>query len=113
MTEERSRPGRSVTASVVSLAASRPLTRRCWRVFDLHDFRADGLLDMGLAQTKQAHAIGRISMGAGLKEATHLVDAQRVVEELHAFCRVDIHRLVLARGQFAAIVANSGDTTQQ
>src|SRR5712692_7717888 len=82
------------------------LARRCWRVFNLHDFRSDGLLDMGLTQTKEADAIGRVSMHAGLKAATHLVHAQWIVEELHAFRRVDIHRLVLARGQFAAIVAN-------
>src|SRR5262245_18305204 len=51
------------------------LACRCWRVFDLHDFRSDSLLDMGLAQTKEAHAISRISMYAGLKAAPYLVHA--------------------------------------
>src|SRR5262245_60568558 len=31
---------------------ARGLARRCWRVFDLHDFRSDSLLDMGLVQTE-------------------------------------------------------------
>jgi hypothetical protein len=51
------------------------LACRCWAVFDLHDFRPDRLLDMGLAQPKQTHATGRIRMYTGLKAATYLVHA--------------------------------------
>ena len=83
------------------------LALRCWRVFDFHDFRSNGLLDVGLVQTKQAHAIGRIRMHPSLKATTDLVHAQRVIEELHALRRVDVHCLVLACRQFAAIVAKS------
>src|SRR5262245_53345037 len=77
-----------------------------WRVFILHDFRSNGFLDISLVQTKKAHATNRIRMCPGLKEATHLVHTQWIVEELHALRRVDIHRLVLACGQFTAVVAN-------
>jgi hypothetical protein len=59
--------------SLVSNPEAWGLAHRCWSVFDLHDFRADSLLDMSLVQPKQAHAIGRISMHAGLKAASHLV----------------------------------------
>src|SRR5439155_26842079 len=91
---------KKIRATTCSNPGAWGLARRCRSAFDLHDFRPDGLLDMGLAQTKQAHAIGGISMCAGLKEATHLVHTQWIVEELHAFRRVDIYCLVLARGQF-------------
>ena len=64
-----------IRSTICSNPGAWGLARRCWRVFDLHDFRSDGLLDMGLAQAKQAHAIGRISMHTGLKAATHLVHA--------------------------------------
>ena len=66
---------KKIRATTCSNPGAWGLARRCRSVFDLHDFRPDGLLDMGLAQTKQAHAIGWISMCAGLKEATHLVHA--------------------------------------
>ena len=65
----------NLTKPVVELAASRPLAGRCGCVFHLHDFRSDGLLHMGLAQAKQADAIGRISLHTGLKAAAHFVHA--------------------------------------
>ena len=51
------------------------LACRSWSAFNLHDLCSDGLLDMGLAQTKQAHTVRRISMHTGLKAATYPVHA--------------------------------------
>ena len=54
---------------------------------------------MGLAQAKQAHAIGRISMHAGLKAATHLpVLADPSASASHPALIAPVSRAAVAAG---------------
>ena len=64
-------------------------------------------------QAKEAHAVRCIVAYAGVKEAAYLVEAERVIEELDAFRREDIHRFVLAGRQLTTVVADGRHTTQQ
>src|SRR5262249_13500963 len=64
----------------------------------LHNFRSDGLLDLGLMQAKEARAVGCIVAYPGVQAAPHLVDAQGIIEKRDAFRREDVHCFILADG---------------
>src|SRR5260221_4476942 len=76
---------------------------------DLDDRRADCLLDPRLAHAEEAGAIDRVGAHARLEHPAHLVNPQRVVEQLHLFRGGYKNGLVLPDRSFAAVTAQGRD----
>src|SRR5882724_5658142 len=79
----------------------------------LENFCSHGLFHMGLAHPKEADAVRFIAVHTGLKNAAHLIDPQRIVEDFHPFRRKHVDCFVLPDRHLAAVVAQGRNATQQ